>query len=91
MLPDEAEETKAISIEVDRSKITLGDLRFITKMTGKDNTGKTRTMTPDGIEKMLDMLERVVIGGIEDVPYDALSSVMEAVGAALNPETEIKN
>ena len=79
--------TQQIQIAVDRSKLTLGDMRFISRLNGSEK-GKT---TPETMERMFDMLERVVVGGIEEIPYDALPGVMEAISAALNPETEIKN
>lgn len=84
---NKVEEVKMLNIQVDRTKITLGDLRFISKMSGGDQ-GK---MSPEVMERMFDMLDRVIVGGIDDIPYDALTHVMEAVSASLNPETEIKN
>jgi hypothetical protein len=80
-----SEQPVELRLDVDRSKITLGDLRFIAQMSGN------KSMSPETMERMFDMLERVIVGGIEHIPYDALPQVMEAVSSALNPETELKN
>ena len=79
--------TNEISITVDRAKLTLGDMRFIAKL----NASEKGKATPETMERMFDMLERVIVGGIENIPYDALPAVMESISAALNPETEVKN
>lgn len=81
------EEPQVLKIEVDRSKLTLGDMRFISKMNGSEK-GNT---SPESIERMFDMLARVVVGGIDNIPYDALPQVMDAISTALNPETDVKN
>ena len=78
-------EPVALRIEIDRKKITLGDLRFISKMQGDKNSD------PAPMERMFDMLERVIVGGIEDIPYDALPAVVNALSSALSQENEIKN
>lgn len=75
-----------LNITVDRSKVTLGDMRFMIKMRSKkDQNGIEDT------ERLFDFLERVVVGGIENIPFDALTQVMEAVVSQISPETDIKN
>lgn len=76
-----------LNITVDRAKVTLGDMRFMIKTRSKEK-GQT---TIEEAERIFDFLERVVVGGIEDIPFDALEQVMEAVFTQINPEADIKN
>ena len=76
----------SLDISVDRSLVTLGDMRFMIKM----RTKKEKTTIEDA-ERIFDFLERVIIGGIEKIPFDAMEQVMEAVFTQMNPESEIKN
>lgn len=73
-----------LSITVDRSKVTLGDMRFMIRM-------RSQKGDIEDTERLFDFLERVVVGGIEDIPFDALTQVMEAVVSQINPESDIKN
>lgn len=84
-------ETPAVDlkIEIDRSKITLGDMLFMTEMSSKSERGED---TGNGsVLRMLKMLERIIVGGIENIPYDALEDVMKAVGDSLANNPKIKN
>lgn len=78
----------SLSIAVDRSKVTLGDMRFMIKMRSQKQKGEGAL---EDTERLFDFLERVVVGGIEDIPFDALTQVMEAVVSQINPESDIKN
>lgn len=82
-------ESQPLNIQVDRSKITLGDMLFMTSMKSKSERGEDGGS--DTVERMLNMLNRIVVGGIEDIPFDALEDVMAAVSASLNPEEKLKN
>ena len=75
-----------LNISIDRSKVTLGDMRFMIRMRSQKGDGAI-----EDTERLFDFLERVVIGGIENIPFEALAQVMEAVVSQINPETEVKN
>ena len=83
------EEAVSLKIEIDRSKITLGDMLFMTEQ--QDRSERKVETGPESVVRMLRMLDRIVIGGIEDIPYEALEDVMKAVGDSLSNSPKIKN
>ena len=83
-----AEAPVSLNISIDRSKVTLGDMRFMIRMRSQKEKGEGAL---EDTERLFDFLDRVVIGGIEHIPFDALAQVMEAVVSQINPESDIKN
>lgn len=82
-----SEETPAVqtvqtlNIQIDRSKITLGDMRFMIRANA--NKG---SLAVEDMARVFDFLDKVVIGGIEDIPFDATEQVMEAVFSQMSAE-----
>ena len=75
-------------IEIDIEQLTYGQLRRVIQWQEGDSKLST--------EEQLDLLDSIVVGGIDDLPIsatdDILTAITEAVGDASNPEatTEIK-
>ncbi|MDD2921794.1 MAG: hypothetical protein PHQ36_05855 [Anaerolineales bacterium] len=80
--------TVSLNIQIDRGKLTLGDLRFMSSMAGKSGKNK---ISPESMDRMFALLDRAVIGGIDNIPLDAMPQLMDAFGEAISAETEIKN
>lgn len=84
-MSDETPADPKLNITIDRSKITLGDMRFMIHA----NTNKG-SLSVEDMGRVFDFLEKVVVGGIEDIPFDATEQVMEAVFSQMNPDN-VKN
>lgn len=80
-------DVKDLSIVVDTTKMTFGDLRFVLRLStyGKDN------IPPEELPKMLDLLDNVVVGGIDHLPLPALPQIIEALSAAMAEDAARKN
>lgn len=71
--------TEKLAITVDISKMVLSDLEILdnAQVPGKAN-----------MKQMLDLLDRVVVGGARSLPLNALPQILEAINKAI---TEASN
>lgn len=72
---------KQLDIVIDRTKLMLPDLALLSRI--RRGAGRD--------EEAIELLDRVVVGGISTVPFDALGHVLDAVFQVVyrsaNPET----
>lgn len=68
---------KELKIKVDIEQMTIPDLAVLTNM-GKLSEKELPDMAP-----LVEMLERVVVGGVSKIPATALQDVMAALNEAM--------
>lgn len=80
-LPSAAEQLGEITVEIDTAKLKVADLRFLARA----RRGEIKD------EEALDFLNRVVVGGVEELPYDALPQIWAAVFQTVYGGKKAKN
>lgn len=70
-------------IKVDLDQMEIGDIRFFLDAQGSDD--------PETIGKILDVLDRVVIGGVDHLKVTQIMPVIEAVNQAMTEMADPKN
>lgn len=79
--PVAAAAAKVLEIAIDTSRLMVPDLKFLARA----RRGEIRD------EEAVDFLERVVVGGVASVPFDALGQVWAAVYQAVYGGKRAKN
>ena len=81
-----ADEPRALV--VDTTHMKFRDLRVLMKLS---RTQPDQTMNADDMEKMIDTLDRFVVGGIDDFEVTELPAIAKAIGDAIAQENKTKN
>lgn len=76
-----------IKIDLDRKKLTWGDVMFLGSFDGDEN----RVMSGDELLKMGKLFSHVIVGGVEDLPLDATPDILRALNGALKADAQAKN
>lgn len=84
--PEEAPKYE-IKIDLDRSKLTWGDIMLLGSMEGNEN----RQMDGNELIKMGKLFNHVIVGGVEDLPLDATPDILRALNSALKADADAKN
>lgn len=67
------------AVQIDRSKLTIGDMRLFGQL-----SISAGNVSPELLGQMVDMLDRLVVGGASHLPYAELPGVIAAVATQLN-------
>lgn len=70
----------ATGITIDRAKLTIGDIRLFSELGALGGAAVPAEL----LGRLLAMLDRLVIGGVEDRAYDELPAIIAAVTLQLN-------
>lgn len=84
-MAEDAQEAK-VTITINRDLATMGDMRRMVKMRAKHaerKAGEQVENSPAEMDDYLDMLDRLVVGGLDVVPLDNFPDVVAAVFNAL--------
>lgn len=71
--PSQADQVFDIQVKIDTSKLLIGDIRFMNRVTSMPSDD------PEDFERMMQFLDRVVVGGVDQYPMDAIPQIYEAV------------
>lgn len=75
-----------LEIEIEREALTLGDLRRMMQVAVQAKAEGDESVSPAHMLDLLDTLDRVVVGGVDGLPADALIPALEAVLGAIQPK-----
>ena len=84
---DLPEVVEVVTVQVDRSKMLIGDIALMARL----GEIKGQNVPTDLLGPMIEMLDRVVVGGVAQRPLDDLANVMRAFGAAMQDAGNPKN
>lgn len=78
-----------IEVIFDENTVTFGDVRLINKWArqGDDNSD----LSSEELDKALDMLDRLVVGGIDDLPLSTQPAIYKAMLEAMGQSADEKN
>lgn len=76
-----------IIINIDRSKLTWGDLMLLSSFEGNEE----REISGHELLAMGKLFDHVIVGGVKDLPLDATPDILRALNGALKADAETKN
>lgn len=74
------------TLVVDITHMKFRDFKVLLRISGEG-----KVITADDVEKLIDLLDRFVVGGIDDLDVANLQAIVEAVSAAIAAQNTTKN
>ena len=85
-------EGKEITLDIDMSGLLIGDLKFLDHLAANIKAdGEESERAPGELAHLIDLLGRVVIGGVDHIPFRYFEAVTLALRTAIDKQGNPKN